>query len=444
MTCIPKHQVCDWKIDCFDGSDELETNCNFSKILKSVPTDNFDVDVSKKFFPDNKRCTLQYTSLHHMISRPQTPFNHLKGCSYNKKCGCGEYKCNDLNYCIAVQQVCDGKNDCLKGDDESNCRVFRPRGYFKCGRDDVFIRITNVCDKQLDCYNGQDELYCSNYACPSHCNCYSLTLTCTKLESFANAIPKFAFKSLYIEENIKEIPTSDEINYSITLFCAKSGFIDWTLISDLKKFPNIKILQIMNMKVKNDKFVNFYLPRKLFHLKLSRNSIKSFHSDFLSNQEQLQTLDLSRNNLNELQSNLLKSLGKLRELNIEHNLLINIQEILNELSSLIVLNMTSASIEAEPFKIIDLINMTFLELVQTGNYYECCIIKRQKMNVDCKWKKKSMNSCMNLIDSILWEIFIYLILSMNLVFFTVEIFLKVCSTNRKFNDKLEIFSIALG
>lgn len=52
------------------------------------------------------------------IIKNYPPFNELNNCK--EDCGF-MYKCSVYGYCLTVDHICDGKIDCLLGDDEENC-----------------------------------------------------------------------------------------------------------------------------------------------------------------------------------------------------------------------------------------------------------------------------------------------------------------------------------
>ncbi|XP_046613235.1 basement membrane-specific heparan sulfate proteoglycan core protein isoform X7 [Neodiprion virginianus] len=107
--CIPKSSVCDNRMDCTDGSDEL-------------------------------RCS---------------PL----GCEPN------EFRCASKE-CVSKLWRCDGDRDCTDGSDEENCTPSPPGSpckysEFKCTRVDQCIPKTFHCDMETDCMDGSDELGCS-------------------------------------------------------------------------------------------------------------------------------------------------------------------------------------------------------------------------------------------------------------------------------------------
>ncbi|XP_039263112.2 uncharacterized protein LOC120339109 isoform X3 [Styela clava] len=88
--CIYKHQLCDGNIHCFNGTDEK--NCD-----SSSPVNTTTIPVT--------------TTTEELSTIPDE--------DYELDCSDDEFACLDL--CINIELVCDGKSDCLEGEDEFNC-----------------------------------------------------------------------------------------------------------------------------------------------------------------------------------------------------------------------------------------------------------------------------------------------------------------------------------
>ncbi|XP_013386791.1 G-protein coupled receptor GRL101-like [Lingula anatina] len=81
--------------------------------------------------------------------------------SEKQDCSTHQYRCSD-GTCISVRNICDGENDCLRGEDELNC--FCGTDSFRCTNASC-IPISKVCDHVSDCADGSDEDWCLFPAC---------------------------------------------------------------------------------------------------------------------------------------------------------------------------------------------------------------------------------------------------------------------------------------
>lgn len=110
--CISNEKYCDVEFDCFSLSDE--NDCARKKL-----TDPMKSEFLEKF-RQRKKCIVKYNSMNTLITKARYPFHHLINCT-NIKCNKNEYKCKLDGYCIPIDRVCDGVNQCLHGDDELFC-----------------------------------------------------------------------------------------------------------------------------------------------------------------------------------------------------------------------------------------------------------------------------------------------------------------------------------
>lgn len=77
------------------------------------------------------------------------------------------FHCVD-SFCISRHdQVCNGVQDCIFGEDETNCETNCNHSVF-C--DDLCLPVSRVCDKHVDCSGGEDEVDCSYPTSPDDCH----------------------------------------------------------------------------------------------------------------------------------------------------------------------------------------------------------------------------------------------------------------------------------
>lgn len=103
-------------MDCKFGEDEYFCEQSIERHYNTFYKNMFEKKVLTNF-----TCLLQYTSDEYLLTKTNPPFNSLKFCDSKLKCKQGEIKCNMHNYCIKIDQICDGIKNCMEGDDEVAC-----------------------------------------------------------------------------------------------------------------------------------------------------------------------------------------------------------------------------------------------------------------------------------------------------------------------------------
>ena len=99
-------------------------------------------------------------------------------CKYN---GSIYFKCPGY-YCVRWYAVCNGVLDCPGGTDEVHCINRICPGQFKCHNTSTCVAIENLCDKKHDCILGDDEYFCDPEppgVCANNCSCIVYSIFCT-------------------------------------------------------------------------------------------------------------------------------------------------------------------------------------------------------------------------------------------------------------------------
>ncbi|CAD5121123.1 DgyrCDS9664 [Dimorphilus gyrociliatus] len=142
--CVKDTDICNNERNCFDGSDELclhkdalkpqfrkgcndkqQYQCHYSCLPLSYVNDGkYDCDNDDETLgyrtqiqSTGKYCYFEKTSMGIPIT---DLFQRIEHCD-RKKCENGYYRCRRDDYCISIEQVCDGIKQCAIGDDESDC-----------------------------------------------------------------------------------------------------------------------------------------------------------------------------------------------------------------------------------------------------------------------------------------------------------------------------------
>lgn len=87
------------------------------------------------------------------------------------ECRFDEFECpiyqNNSKHCVPVLRRCDGRNDCLGGEDERLCHA---RDDTQCGNNEFYCREQSTCipaswkcDGHVDCLGDEDEKLCGKY-----------------------------------------------------------------------------------------------------------------------------------------------------------------------------------------------------------------------------------------------------------------------------------------
>lgn len=171
MTCVPR-SICDYRcksgdcieaskkcngvFDCKDKSDEDKEMCKKQNLCY---VDEFRCD-SGQCIPYKQRCDKNF-NCKDKSDEKDCPKDGL-----SFKCRNDQIKCPNSDTCIYATQICDMKNDCSDGFDESeeNCKRKCHESEFKCASGQCIPKEFE-CNQDQDCVDGTDE----HEGCVSQC-----------------------------------------------------------------------------------------------------------------------------------------------------------------------------------------------------------------------------------------------------------------------------------
>ena len=166
--CIPSTESCDLKVDCLDNSDEIE--CDQRK-MNAFLCDSGDYKPTAHvhdLWPDCQNAEDEdviikelesWHSLNILMPSPCNPPNLLP-------CMLGTTACYPTwAACLFEHDEYGVLSYCRNGAHLSNCTEMQCVGTFKCP-ESYCLPLHKVCDGQNDCFGGADEVDCEEYTCP--------------------------------------------------------------------------------------------------------------------------------------------------------------------------------------------------------------------------------------------------------------------------------------
>ncbi len=285
------------------------------------------------------------------------------------------FKC-DRSYCIPWSYVCDKKQDCPSGEDESgpSCGdTLVCKHMYKCKNTvEICIHVGNVCDSNRDCPHHDDKLHCQlkNVKCLLGCFCLGFAIECrhTTIHFDGKCFPYLSL-------------TSDHLNGSHLQ-------LD-TLFSSLPNIRNLKLLRGNIAEVCSTK-----LPPHLILLDLSFNKLAHLEKNCIVSHGVIGKISFENNQIVFVESQSFFNLSKLFEVNLANNPLSNIPANLFKMCS----TLRTLSFRDTKIKYIDTDAFCglILDSVLTDDYHICCVTSPP---TTCTGKRPWHKSCSDLIPT---------------------------------------------
>nr|XP_055065094.1 low-density lipoprotein receptor-related protein 2 isoform X1 [Misgurnus anguillicaudatus] len=157
--CISQSRLCDGKLDCPDGSDEVLCIDTCAKMGDFLCKDRRKC-VERNLVCDGRSHCLDGSDelACHIVASPTSTTGSLK-------CRVGSKPCNNGKECVLYSHVCDGEIDCDDGSDEAGCEYQCKPDQFQCAHGRMCIDKKQVCDGTPQCQDRSDEMDCFT---PSH------------------------------------------------------------------------------------------------------------------------------------------------------------------------------------------------------------------------------------------------------------------------------------
>ncbi|XP_053372116.1 low-density lipoprotein receptor-related protein 2 isoform X2 [Clarias gariepinus] len=186
--CIPENFLCDGERDCVDGSDEADCSTDNEDSVNSKASSEAQAIVLSAHYPDCKSPSVLCESTSMCMSPVQLCDGKLDCPDGSDELSCihscqnmGDFLCKDRRKCIEQYLVCDGRPDCTDGSDEVECSAaavpesgasLRCRwGSVLCKDGSDCILYHHVCDGEVDCKDKSDEDGCDLQCNPGQFQC---------------------------------------------------------------------------------------------------------------------------------------------------------------------------------------------------------------------------------------------------------------------------------
>ena len=341
--CIPHEWVDDLAPDCPVATSEEEPYLLQDPTVHPTPpvctnTSHLPCQLGhSRCFPLSSLCLYELDTYGHITHCRNG--HHLRRCELFE-CST-QFKCPG-SYCISMTRVCDGKTDCMLGEDESQCppvgELLRCPGMLHC-KGGLCVDLSHVCDGVADCPYGDDELFCNLHKCNEFCTCIWHTITChgdraTLVDAYSSKLLTFIriIRRLPLIINGREVLIVNASHSRlITLYSSTFDNVSNVRQIDLRygKIRYIKAKVFNKLSLLNAIYLTgnplykldaeaFYELKSLTSLNFSNMSIETLESSFhlvplLSN------LDVANNRFQHLNLDHFKSIPSLSNLTVTGN-----------------------------------------------------------------------------------------------------------------------------
>ncbi len=302
-TTIPLALNNDLVPDCLEQSDEDE----YQNFLSNGSKTTFSTNTSLCQASEDTTCVQNYPGvcyprhlyciyeLYQLGTSGCRNGGHLSNCRHH---ACpSHFKCPDA-YCIPVHTLCDGKQDCPSGEDETNCQSLSCPGFLLCRHDNKCVHQYDVWRDHVKCPMSLDDKALTDVpSCPMVCSCLGYAISCKDLK--VGALPRLpaALRVLLLDG----IP----IDFNDISFKGGIAFLLDLQVTN----ANLDLLQLEQLSV-------FLFLKKL---NISYNGLTNLGPQTFSSLRNLEKMDLSHNVLETLRPDIFTGLHLLGQLNLNHN-----------------------------------------------------------------------------------------------------------------------------
>lgn len=428
--CIPQYAVCDFQIDCpgkfhedeevaaceiiqkaqanqtigFNGS--LSTSANNNRIVFYPASHKTAHETRSKIFKctsgnmiDTKlKCLYEFDRYGYQIGCRDV--SHLIDCA-DFECPPRDYvKCSN-SYCIPWRYVCDGKWDCIMGEDEVNCARYVCPGQYKCANQSSCILLHQLCDGSRQCSMGDDEWFC-DLQCPAGCDCIGQFVNCananlTSLPMFSRLVRKLDLSFNFLGPNLNS--SNFDSYHDLGELILQRNRIEVLPSRKFNQLRNLYKLDLSKNRIHSLKRGAFAGLRRVTQLSLESNyHLSVIEPEAFLGLSSLQVLNISSSRIQSLRKNTFDGLTSLRHLLLRSNMIITIEDgAFRPLNSLVSLDLRGNDVKS--FTKLVFADLKSLRNLSTDSFKFCCMVKHQIPADRCLPLPDEISDCEDLLRS---------------------------------------------
>lgn len=444
--CIPQYAVCDFQIDCPGKFHEDEDNATCDLVLKNrssnyklssanlnttPPTPSYQQTSLVAYYQVSNtnqrgqevsandlarhnlfRCTsgnIIDSSLKCLFEFDRYGFqigcrdvSHLTECAAFE-CPKDYVKCSN-SYCIPWRYICDGKWDCILGDDEVGCARYVCPGQYKCANQSSCILLHQICDSHRQCPMGDDEWFC-DLQCPTGCDCIGQSVTCrgANLSSLPSNFIARSVRKLDLSYNRlgPDLSNSNFTNYhDLGELILHHNGIEVLIPRKFHQLRNLYKLDLSNNQIHSVKRGAFAGLRRVTQLLLESNpELDVLEPEAFLGLSSLQMLNISSSRIIALKKNTFDGLLSLRHLLLRSNMIMDIEDgAFRTLTSLVSLDMRGNEIRHFTKSVFS--DLKSLRNLSTDSFKFCCLMNHQIPADRCLPLPDEISDCEDLLSSV--------------------------------------------
>ena len=393
-------------IQCQGDSDDIQAE--FEDDCKDISKIELFQCQSGQIIKAKYRCIFDHDQYGYQVGCRDV--TQLRNCE-NHQCSDDYVKCPD-SYCIPPRYICDGKRDCIHGEDEEQCEQFQCPGRYRCLESNYCIYLHQLCDGIRQCHKGDDEWFC-HLRCPNNCECIGLYVKCS--DANLTAPPEglsIATRKLDLTDNHLGpiLETTNFVPFSkLGELILRRNHIQRICPDQFMYLSNLYLLDLRENQLlifESRAFAGLQNVRWLFlhdnpHLRLIEP--KAFVG-----MQRLRTLNVSNADLRVLREQAFFGLKSLKRLILRSNQIRVIESgAFADLHKLQYLDMRGNTILGFRQDVFD--SLRSLHMLNTDSFKFCCLVQQNLPFDQCLPQSDEISDCEDLMSSPLQRSFLWIL-----------------------------------